>query len=400
MIIKPQVRGFICTTAHPEGCARHVEEQIAYVKNKPRLANGPKNALIIGASTGYGLASRIVAAFGAGANTLGVFFERPAQDKRTASPGWYNTAAFDKAAAQAGLISRNVNGDAFSDDLKNQAIDLIKRDFGQVDLVVYSLASPRRTHPRTGQVHTSTLKPVGKPYTSKTINVMTGQVTQMTLEPATEEEIANTVAVMGGEDWDMWMEALMNAGVLAKGAVTVAYSYIGPQVTDAIYRSGTIGRAKDHLETSTKALDQKMKKVGGRALISVNKAVVTQASAAIPVVPLYIAGLFKIMKQKGLHEDCIEQMHRLFSTGVYGKGATLDEKGRLRLDDWEMRDDVQKEIMAIWENVNTENAESMTDLQGYRDGFVRLFGFGLPNVNYEAETNPEVPVDIFHSTPA
>jgi enoyl-[acyl-carrier protein] reductase/trans-2-enoyl-CoA reductase (NAD+) len=393
MIIQPKVRGFICTTAHPDGCVKHVEEQIRYVQSKPRI-DGPKKALVIGASTGFGLSTRIAAAFGAGAATLGVFFERPAEGNRTATAGWYNTAAFTREARRVGLYAENINGDAFSDAVKEQVIETIRRDLGQVDLVVYSLAAPRRTDPRTGEVYASTLKPIAKPYTGKTVDVNTGKVTEVTLEPATEEEIRGTVAVMGGEDWRMWIDALLEAGVLAEGAVTVAYSYVGPAVTRAIYRDGTIGRAKDDLERSANEMDEKLRKIGGRAYVSVNKALVTQASSAIPIVPLYISLLFKIMKEKGVHEGTIEQMYRLLAERLYAGGEVpVDEQGRIRIDDLELREDVQKEVEALWPQVDTDNLPLISDIAGYRADFLKLFGFGFDGVDYEADVNPDVPIN-------
>jgi enoyl-[acyl-carrier protein] reductase/trans-2-enoyl-CoA reductase (NAD+) len=390
MVIQPKVRGFICTTAHPVGCARHVEQQIEYVKSQGKV-NGPKKVLVIGASTGYGLASRIVAAFGCEAATIGVFFEKPASDTRTATAGWYNTAAFEKAAREAGLYAKSINGDAFSDEIKQQTIDLIKQDLGQVDMVVYSLASPRRTHPKTGELFSSVIKPIGKTFTSKTVNVHTGEVTEVSIEPATEDEIRQTVAVMGGEDWEMWIHALNEAGVLAPGAVTVAYSYIGPELTWAVYRDGTIGRAKDHLEATSHKLDEYLKAIGGSAYVSVNKAVVTQSSSAIPVVPLYISLLFKVMKEKGLHEDCIHQMYRLFKDRVYAGGdVPVDDKRRIRIDDWEMRADVQDAVASLWKQINSDNLEQLSDIAGYRKDFYKLFGFGLDGVNYEEDVDPNV----------
>ena len=390
MIIQPRIRGGICTTAHPEGCARHVRDQIDYVRARPQFA-GPKNVLVIGASTGYGLASRIVAAFGARAKTLGVFFERPAEGGRTASAGWYNTAAFEAQASREGLWAGHVNGDAFSDEIKSESIAKLRKEAGPVDLVVYSLASPRRTHPRTGETHKSALKPVGRAYTSKSVDSETGKVTEVTMEPADEKEIADTIAVMGGEDWGMWMDALGQANMLAPGALTVAYSYIGPKVTHAIYRSGTIGKAKEHIEATAAGLTRRLAPVSGRALVSVNKAVVTQSSAAIPAVPLYITLLFRVMKDRGLHEDTIEQCHRLFTERLYGPlPAALDEEGRIRLDDWEMRDDVQQEVARRWERVTTENIAELADLDGYRGDFLKLFGFGLPGIDYTADVDPNV----------
>lgn len=394
MIIKPKVRGFVCVTAHPEGCAAHVQEWIDHVKAKGPIANGPRKVLVIGSSTGYGLASRITAAFGSGAATLGIFFERPSEEGRPATPGWYNTIAFTKAARAAGIYAKNLNGDAFSDPIKQQALDLIRSDLGQVDLVIYSLASPRRTHPKTGAVHKSCLKPIGAAYTNKTVDTDKGIVSPVTIEPASEQEIADTVAVMGGEDWELWMKALSEAKLLAPGAQSVAYSYIGPEVTWAIYKNGTIGLAKNDLERAAKNIDSLLKlNNGGRAFISVNKALVTQASSAIPVVPLYISILYKIMKAAGTHEGCIEQMQRLFATQLYnGQTPKFDEAGRLRVDDWEMRTEIQTGVRAIWPDVTTENLAAKTDIAGYRSEFLKLFGFGLAGVNYEAETEPHVPM--------
>ena len=394
MIIKPKVRGFVCITAHPSGCAAHVQEQIDHVKAKGAIQGGPKRALIIGASTGYGLGSRIAAAFGSQCATLGVFFERPSEEGRPATPGWYNTIAFTNAARAAGLYAGNINGDAFSDDIKQQTLAMLARDMGPVDLVVYSLASPRRTHPRTGAVHKSALKPMGSSYTNKTVDTDKGIVSTVTIEPANELEAADTVAVMGGEDWEMWMQALADAKLLAPGATAMAYTYVGPSHTWPIYRDGTIGRAKIDLERAARAIDAQLKAHGGgRAFISVNKALVTQASSAIPVVPLYISILYKIMKAKGLHEGCGEQMQRLFATQLYnGNKLNLDSDGRARVDDWEMRPDVQAEVAALWPLVTTENLAALTDIVGYRSEFLKLFGFGVPGVNYEAEVEPHIPL--------
>ena len=394
MIIKPKVRGFVCITAHPTGCAAHVQEQIDHVKAQGPIVGGPKRALIIGASTGYGLASRIAAGFGSGAATLGVFFERPSEEGRPATPGWYNTIAYTNAARAAGLYAGNINGDAFSADIKQQTLALLARDMGPVDLVVYSLASPRRTHPKTGVVHKSALKPMGASYTNKTVDTDKGIVSQVTIEPANELEAADTVAVMGGEDWEMWMQALADAKLLAPGCTSMAYTYVGPSHTWPIYRDGTIGRAKVDLERAARAIDAQLKATtGGRAFISVNKALVTQASSAIPVVPLYIAILYKIMKAKGLHEGCGEQMQRLFATQLYnGNQLNLDTDGRTRVDDWEMRADVQAAVAELWPQVTTENLAALTDIVGYRSEFLKLFGFGVPGVNYEAEVEPHVPL--------
>lgn len=391
MIVQPKIRGFICTTAHPEGCAAHVQEQINVVQQEAPLKKGPKKVLVIGASTGYGLASRIAAAFGAKAQTIGVFFERGAEGKRTGSAGWYNTIAFEKAAHAASLYAKSINGDAFSDEIKQQTIDLIKQDWqGGVDLVIYSLASPRRQHPHSGESFSSVLKPIGKTFRNKTVDMMSGEVSEITIEPANADEIAHTEAVMGGEDWKFWMEALQKAGVLADQFMTLAYSYVGPELTYPIYREGTIGKAKEHLERVAHEMDQTLKAKGSRALVSVNKALVTQASSAIPVVPLYISLLYKVMKEKNLHEGCIEQMWRLFKDFLYSDHAIpLDEKDRIRLDDWEMRPDVQTAVAELWNKVNTENINSIADLKGCRDDFYTLFGFGLPHVDYEADVNIE-----------
>jgi enoyl-[acyl-carrier protein] reductase / trans-2-enoyl-CoA reductase (NAD+) len=392
MIIKPKVRGFVCVTAHPEGCAAHVDEWISHVKSKGTIANGPKKVLVLGSSTGYGLASRITAAFGSGAATVGVFYERPSEEGRTATPGWYNTIGFSKAAHEAGIFSRNINGDAFSKEIKAQTLEIIKNDLGPIDLVIYSLASPRRVHPTTGAVHKSVLKPVGAPYTNKTVDTDKGIVSTITIEPASEQEIADTTTVMGGEDWELWIQALLDAKLLAPGAKSVAYSYIGPEVTWAIYKNGTIGLAKNDLERAAKHIDSQLKaNGGGSAFISVNKALVTQASSAIPVVPLYISILYKIMKAEGTHEGCIEQMQRLFAEQIYSpKGPTFDEGGRVRLDDLEMKPEVQAAVAQIWPDVTTENLASLTDIAGYKTEFLKLFGFGLPGINYEAETEPHL----------
>ncbi len=389
MIVKPRIRGFICTTAHPIGCAYNVHEQIDWVR-KQRVLNGFRNVLVVGASTGYGLASRIATCFGAGAGTVGVFFERPALRNRTASAGWYNSVAFDKAAGDAGYYARSINGDAFSDDIKEETISTIRKDLGGVDLVVYSLASPRRTHPRTGAQYTSVLKPVGASYTGKTVDIHTGTVSEITIEPATDEEIDDTIAVMGGEDWELWIRALDAADVLSEGVRTVAFTYLGPELTRPIYGEGTIGRAKTHLEATARKLSAGLKKRNGSACISVNKAVVTQSSAAIPVVPLYISLLYKVMKDKNIHEGCIQQMYRLLKDRICAEPAVpTDESGRIRIDDLEIRDDVQSRISALWESVTTENLETVSDLQGYREEFLKLFGFGLPAVDYAADVNPD-----------
>ncbi|NBR59597.1 MAG: trans-2-enoyl-CoA reductase family protein [Opitutaceae bacterium] len=392
MIIKPKVRGFVCVTAHPTGCAAHIQQQIDHVISKGPIKQGPKNVLVIGASTGYGLASRVTASFGSGAATLGVFYERPSEEGRPATPGWYNSIAFTRAARAAGYYAENINGDAFSDAIKQQTLATIARDMGPIDLVVYSLASPRRTHPKTGAVHKSVLKPLGAPYTNKTVDTDKGIVSEVTIDSANEVEAADTVAVMGGEDWEMWIQALADAKLLAPGATAVAYSYIGPVHTWPVYKDGTIGAAKVDLERAATAINAKLAAHGnGRAFISVNKALVTQASSAIPVVPLYIAILYKVMKAKGTHEGCIEQMQRLFATQLYnGSKLQFDSAGRVRVDDWEMRPEIQDAISAIWPQVTTENLATLTDIAGYQTEFLKLFGFGLPGINYDADVEPHI----------
>jgi enoyl-[acyl-carrier protein] reductase/trans-2-enoyl-CoA reductase (NAD+) len=397
MIIEPKIRGFICTTAHPAGCAEAVRRQIDHVSGLPGM-EGPKNVLVIGASTGYGLASRITSAFGYGASTLGVFFERPATETRTASAGWYNTAAFEKRAHEAGLYARSVNGDAFSEAIKEKTIAIIKADMGKVDLVIYSLASPRRTHPVTGEALTSVIRPVGKPYTNKTVDFQTGTVSEITIQPAGEDEVRQTIAVMGGEDWSMWMTALLDADVLAQGAMAIAYSYIGPAVTHAVYRDGTIGYAKNNLEDTAVAIRTLLSPLGGRAYISVNKALVTQSSSAIPVVPLYISILYKVMKDKGIHEGCIEQMARLFSERLYAGNLETDCRGRIRVDDWEMREDVQDSVSNLWEKMDSENVAVFSDMEGYRRDFLNLFGFGFDSIRYQDDA--DILIDIPSLLPA
>jgi enoyl-[acyl-carrier protein] reductase/trans-2-enoyl-CoA reductase (NAD+) len=387
------MRGFICLTAHPKGCEANVLNQIEYTRKKGTI-KGPKNVLVIGASTGFGLASRIVSAFGAEASTIGVFFEKAPAPGKTASPGWYNSAAFQQEAKKAGLYAKSINGDAFSDEIKNQTIDLIKKDLGKIDLVIYSLASPVRTNPKTGVTHRSVLKPIGQTYTNKTVDFHTGVVSSISINPSTEEDIENTVAVMGGEDWKMWIDALLKADALSKDAVTLAYSYIGPALTEPVYRKGTIGRAKDHLEATAFEITESLKKVNGKAYVSVNKALVTQASSAIPVIPLYISLLYKTMKEKGLHEGCIEQIDRLFRERLYtGQEVPTDEKGRIRIDDWEMRADVQDKVAELWEQATTESLPEIGDLQGYKSDFLNLFGFNFSNVDYLADVDENVQIE-------
>ncbi|ALI99660.1 enoyl-ACP reductase FabV [Rufibacter tibetensis] len=392
MIITPRVRGFICLTSHPKGCEQNVVNQINYVKSKGTV-EGPKNVLVIGASTGFGLASRITSAFASNAATIGVYFEKPSAEGKPGSPGWYNTAAFEKQAHEAGLYAKSINGDAFSDEIKQKTLDLIKADLGQIDLVIYSLASPRRVHPKTGVVHNSVLKPIGQTFSNKTVDFHTGNVSEVSITPASEEDIENTVAVMGGEDWAMWMEALKAADLLAPGATTVAYSYIGPALTEAVYRKGTIGRAKDHLEATAFTITDSLKDLNGKAYVSVNKALVTQASSAIPVIPLYISLLYKVMKAKGIHEGTIEQIQRLFQERLYTGGeVAVDEKGRIRIDDWEMREDVQAEVATLWEQATTETLPQIGDLNGYKTDFFKLFGFEVAGVDYEQDVNEVVEV--------
>jgi enoyl-[acyl-carrier protein] reductase/trans-2-enoyl-CoA reductase (NAD+) len=383
-VIKPKIRGFICVTAHPLGCAKHVKEQIEYVKKQEPIKDGPKNILVIGASTGYGLATRISLAFGCQSKTLGVYFERAAENGKPGTAGHYNSKAFEEIAHKDGLYAKSINGDAFSNQIKAEVIQAIKADLGQVDAVIYSLASPRRIHPKTGIVHSSALKSIGKTFTAKTLDTDKDIVKEITIEPATQQDIQDTTAVMGGEDWQMWIDALLQANVLAPNAVTVAYSYIGPEVTWPIYKDGTIGIAKKDLEETVSILNEKLKTLNGKAYVSVNKALVTQASSAIPVVPLYVSLLYKIMKANGTHEGCIEQMYRLFASQLYnGKTPKLDELGRIRVDDLEMDPKVQQEIKALWPQATTENIKEISDLAGYKQEFLKLFGFGLSEIDYE-----------------
>jgi enoyl-[acyl-carrier protein] reductase / trans-2-enoyl-CoA reductase (NAD+) len=393
IVVVPKIRGFICTTAHPDGCAKHVAEQIAIVKNRGPISGGPKRVLVIGASTGYGLSSRITAAFGCGASTIGVFFEKPGDSTRTGTAGYYNSAAFEREAAAAGLYARSFNGDAFSDPIKQEVIAAIKADLGQVDCVIYSLASPRRTHPKTGEVFSSVLKPIGQSFTNKNLNTNTATVEEITIQPAEGDDLAHTIAVMGGEDWQMWMDALLAENLIAPGTQTLAYSYIGPDLTWPIYKNGTIGQAKEDLERVQRLLDEKLAPLGGKAWVSVNKALVTQASSAIPVVPLYISLLYKVMKDQGTHEDCIEQCDRLFRERLYnGASPQPDDAGRIRLDDWEMAPEVQSLVMERWQQVTTENFQELGDIEGYQSSFLRLFGFGLEGVDYDADSDTAMKV--------
>ena len=392
MIIKPRVRGFLCITTHPEGCRENVNRQIRHVQSQGAIEGGPKRVLVLGASTGYGLASRITAAFGAGASTLGVFFEKPGTERKPGTAGWYNAAAFHSAADEAGLYAKSINGDAFSDDVKARVIDLIKEDLGAIDLVVYSLAAPRRTHPKPGVVHTSTLKPIGSDTVQKGVNTDKEEIQEYHLEAANQDEIDNTVAVMGGEDWQMWIEALDEAGVLAEGAKTTAYTYIGEKITWDIYWHGTIGAAKKDLDKRVVDIRERLAAHGGDARVSVLKAVVTQASAAIPAMPIYLAILFKVMKARGEHEGCIEQVNRLFRDSLYGAATGPDVDGRLRADNLELNPEVQAEVAEIWEQINTDNLKTLSDFDGYRQEFLQLFGFEVDGVDYDADVNPEVPI--------
>jgi len=394
VVIKPKVRGFICTTTHPVGCDANVNEQIERVKRDGAIANGPKKVLVIGASTGYGLASRITAAFGSDAATIGVFFEKPATEKKTASAGWYNSAAFDKAAKAAGLYSRSFNGDAFSNEMKAKVVETIKEDLGEVDLVIYSLASPVRKLPDTGEVVRSALKPIGEVYRSKAVDTNKDVLIDVEIEPANEEEIANTVTVMGGEDWELWMQALKEGGVLANGAKTVAFGYIGTDITWPIYWHGTLGKAKEDVDRAAAAINDSMADINGQANVAVLKSVVTQASAAIPVMPIYIATSFKIMKELGIHEGCIEQLNRLYRTQLFDDKPEFDDANRYRMDDWELRDDVQENCRQVLPAVTDENLFSLTDFQVYKDEFLKLFGFGIDGVNYDTDVDPIVNFDV------
>ena len=393
MIIKPRVRGFMCITSHPVGCENNVVEQINYIKRQEPI-EGPKRVLVIGSSTGYGLSARITAAFGCGAATLGVFFEKPGTERKPGTAGWYNSAAFHKHADAAGIYAKSINGDAFSDEVKQRAIDTIKADLGQVDLVIYSLAAPRRQHPKTGEVFNSTLKPVGKNISMRGINTDKETIQEFSLEAASEQEIEDTVAVMGGEDWQMWLEALGKAGVLAKGAKTTAFTYIGEKMTWDLYWDGTIGQAKKDLDTKVISIREALAKSGGDARVSVLKAVVTQSSSAIPIMPLYLAMLFREMKADGSHEGCIEQLYRLFTEGLYTQAPRFDEEGRLRMDELELRPEIQAAVAQSWAKISTDNLRELTDFAGYKHEFLALFGFDIPSIDYEADVNPEV--DIAH----
>lgn len=397
MIIKPKIRGFICTTTHPVGCEANVQEQITFIKNKGKIANGPKKVLVIGSSSGYGLSSRIAAAFGCDAATIGVFFEKPGTETKPGTAGWYNSAAFDKFAKAEGLYSKSINCDAFSHEAKQKVIELIKQDLGEIDMVVYSLASPVRRLPDSGEVIRSALKPIGETYTATAVDTNKDCIIEATVEPATEQEIADTVTVMGGQDWELWIKALSEAGVLANNCKTVAYSYIGTELTWPIYWHGALGKAKMDLDRAAKALNDQLSATGGSANVAVLKSVVTQASSAIPVMPLYIAMVFKKMRQEGLHEGCMEQIYRMFSERLYrtdGAKPETDSDNRLRLDDWELRDDIQQHCRDLWPQVTTENLSELTDYREYKAEFIKLFGFGIEGIDYDADVNPYVEFDV------
>lgn len=387
MVVQPKVKGFICTTAHPEGCRAEVKAQIDYVKSQPET-EGAKKVLVIGASMGYGLASRIAMAYSCHAATIGIIFDKPAKEKRTATAGWYNTAAFEEFAAQDGLYAKSINGDAFSREIKEQTIELIKKDWGKADMVIYSVAAPRRTAP-DGVTYRSVLKTTDSEYTNQTIDLRTNEISEVTIPPATEEEIHDTIKVMGGEDWKEWMQALKEADVLADGAKTVAYGYIGPEITHPIYKEGSIGRAKAHLYRTADEMNQEIS--GLEAYVSINKAVVTQSSAAIPIVPLYLAILFKVMKEKGLHENCVEQMYRMVHERIFnGQNVVTDENRLIRMDDWEMKEDVQKAVLAVWKSISQDNLEDVADIAGYWQEFYEIFGFGMDGVDYDEDVNIQV----------
>ncbi|ARG86220.1 enoyl-ACP reductase FabV [Pseudomonas aeruginosa] len=392
MIIKPRVRGFICVTTHPAGCEANVKQQIDYVEAKGLVVNGPKKVLVIGSSTGYGLAARITAAFGSGADTLGVFFERPGSESKPGTAGWYNSAAFEKFAHEKGLYARSINGDAFSDEVKRLTIETIKRDLGKVDLVVYSLAAPRRTHPKSGEVFSSTLKPIGKSVSFRGLDTDKEVIKDVVLEAASDQEVADTVAVMGGEDWQMWIDALLEADVLADGAKTTAFTYLGEKITHDIYWNGSIGAAKKDLDQKVLGIRDKLAPLGGDARVSVLKAVVTQASSAIPMMPLYLSLLFKVMKEQGTHEGCIEQVDGLYRESLYGAEPRLDEEGRLRADYKELQPEVQSRVEELWDKVTNENLYELTDFAGYKSEFLNLFGFEVAGVDYEQDVNPDVQI--------
>lgn len=392
MVIQPKIRGFICTNAHPVGCAEHVKEQIEYVKKVGPVVNGPKNVLVIGASTGYGLSSRITAAFGSGAKTLGIFFEKEPTECKTASAGWYNTAAFEQAANAEGLWNKHINGDAFTDELKAQAIDIIRSEMGKIDLVVYSLAAPRRKDPQSGEIYSSVLKPIGQSYTARTLNTSKREIEEVSVEPANDDEIYQTVKVMGGEDWERWLNQLEAAGVLADNCQTVAYTYIGKELTWPIYGKATIGKAKEDLDRAAAAITARLENKKGKAYVASLKALVTQASSAIPIMPLYISLLYRVMKEEGTHEGCIEQINGLFRQGLYSDTPVMDDAGRLRMDGKELSSHIQQAVKDLWGQVTTDSIDSLTDYKGYHNEFLRLFGFGYSHVDYDADVSPMVPL--------
>ncbi|PKH01270.1 enoyl-[acyl-carrier-protein] reductase FabV [Psychromonas sp. MB-3u-54] len=396
MIIKPKIRGFICTTTHPVGCEKNIQAQIEYTKQQGKIVNGPKRVLVIGSSAGYGMSSRVAAAYGSDASTIGVFFEKPATEKKPGSAGWYNSAAFEKQAKADGIYAKSINGDAFSHEVKAKVVELIKQDLGQIDAIIYSVAAPVRKLPDTGEVIRSSLKPIGETYVSTAIDTNKDVIINATVEPATEEEVADTVTVMGGQDWELWLSALGDAGVLAEGVKTVAYSYIGTELTWPIYWDGALGKAKIDLDRASTAIQAQLAPLNGEAYVSVQKSVVTQASSAIPVMPLYISMVFKIMKEKGLHEGCMEQIYRLFSTQLYkqdGSTPETDPARRIRLDDWELRDDVQQACKELWPKITTENLFELTDYKEYKEEFVQLFGFAIDGVDYAADVDTIVEFD-------
>ena len=391
MIIKPKIRGFICTTTHPTGCDLNIKQQIEFTQQKGAIENGPKKVLVIGASSGYGMSSRIAAAFGSGAATIGVFFEKAATERKTGTAGWYNSAAFEKYAAEAGLYAKSINGDAFSNEARDQVIQLIKDDLGEIDMVVYSLASPVRKMPDSGEVIRSVLKPIGETYHSTAIDTSRDAIINAEIEPANEAEIADTVTVMGGEDWELWINALSDAGVLADNARTVAYSYIGSDITWPIYWHGALGKAKEDVDRAAHALNTKLAPKGGGANVAVLKSVVTQASSAIPVMPLYLSMVFKVMRQEGIHEGCMDQIYRLFAERLYNNlnpAELVDDSNRLRLDDWELREDVQQACRDLWPQITSDNLFETSDYQLYKNEFLKLFGFGIDGIDYEADVNP------------
>ncbi|KEY91163.1 putative reductase [Candidatus Photodesmus blepharus] len=400
MVIKPKIRGFICTTAHPIGCMENVKKQINYIERQGKMKDMPKRVLIVGSSSGYGLSSRIVSGFGGSASTIGIFFERAGINKKTGTAGFYNAVAFEKLAHERGLYSKSLNGDAFSNQAKEKTINLIKRDLGQIDMVIYSLAAPVRRLPQTGELLRSVLKPIGKTYTSIALDTSRDLITKASVDPATEKEIRDTVRVMGGEDWQLWINALFQSGVLSEGCRTLAYSYVGTELTWPIYWHGTLGKAKIDLENTGLALNEKLSAIGGSANVAVLKSVITQASSAIPMMPLYISILFKKMREEGVHEGCVEHIYRMFSQ-LYSKNTDnsllkTDLKNRLRLDDWELRENIQEHCRKVWSNIASENFKELTDYLKYKEEFLNLFGFGIKGIDYTTDVNPIVKSNIIN----